>query len=362
MKIVTVVGARPQFIKAAVVSRELSIHGNIREVLVHTGQHYDAEMSDVFFDELSIPRPNFNLGIGGGSHGAMTGAQLTGIEGVILDEKPDWVLVYGDTNSTLAGALAAAKLHVPVAHVEAGLRSFNRRMPEEINRVLTDHVSKALFAPTDVAMANLAREGIEEGCFLVGDVMFDAAIFYGEQAKNTSRILEVLGLKSKQYALVTVHRAENTDDSVRLKLILSALSILSEKIEVVWPVHPRTRRLLQQGEFARLIAPGLHLVSPVGYLDMVILERNASVIATDSGGVQKEAYFHGVPCVTLRDETEWIELVEAGWNKLCPVQNSTAIAEAIHRSVGSKGLPVTLYGQGSAARLIVERLRDCASR
>jgi len=360
MKILTVVGARPQFIKAAVVSRELSTRDNIREVLVHTGQHYDAEMSDVFFDELSIPRPNFNLGIGGGSHGAMTGAQLSGIESVILDEKPDWVLVYGDTNSTLAGALAAAKLHVPVAHVEAGLRSFNRRMPEEINRVLPDHVSKALFAPTDAAMANLVREGIEEGCFLVGDVMFDVAMFYGEKAKNISRILTVLGLKSKEYALVTVHRAENTDDSARLKLILSALSLVSEKNDIVWPVHPRTRRLLQQDEFARLIAPGVHLVPPVGYLDMVTLERNASVIATDSGGVQKEAYFHEVPCVTLRDETEWIELVDAGWNMLCPVQNSTVIAEAIHRCIGSKGREVSLYGQGLAARLIVECLLECA--
>lgn len=360
MKIVTVVGARPQFIKAAVVSRELSTRGNIREVLVHTGQHYDAEMSDVFFDELSIPRPNFNLGIGGGSHGSMTGAQLSGIESVILDEKPDLVLVYGDTNSTLAGALAAAKLHVPVAHVEAGLRSFNRRMPEEINRVLTDHVSKILFAPTDAAMVNLAREGIENGCFLVGDVMYDAAIFYGEKAKNTSRILNVLGLKPKEYALATVHRAENTDDSGRLKLILSALSLVSEKIDIVWPVHPRTQRLLEQEEFARLIAPGLHLIPPVGYLDMVTLERNASVIATDSGGVQKEAYFHKVPCVTLRNETEWVELVDAGWNRLCAVQNSAVIAEAIYRCVGSKGRNVSLYGQGLAARLIVECLLESA--
>lgn len=361
MKILTVVGARPQFIKAAVVSRALSGYEDVREIIVHTGQHYDTEMSDVFFEELSIPRPDFNLGIGGGGHGEMTGAQLAGIEGVILDQKPDWVLVYGDTNSTLAGALAAAKLHVPVAHVEAGLRSFNRRMPEEINRVLTDHVSKILFAPTDVAMANLAREGIKDGCFLVGDVMFDAAMFYGGQAKNTSRILDDFGLKPKEYALVTVHRAENTDDFSRLKLILSAFCAVSDKIDIVWPVHPRTRQLLKNEELSRLISPRMHLLSPVGYLDMVTLERNASVIATDSGGVQKEAYFHGIPCVTLRNETEWVELVDSGWNMLCPVLNSTVIAESILQGVGSNGREIGLYGEGAASRLIVERLINFSS-
>jgi len=362
MKILTVVGARPQFIKAAVVSRELAAHDNVKEVLVHTGQHYDAEMSDVFFEELSIPRPDLNLGIGGRSHGAMTGAQLAGIENVIVAEKPDWVVVYGDTNSTLAGALAAAKMHVPVAHVEAGLRSFNRRMPEEINRVLTDHVSELLFAPTALAMDNLAREGIVDGRVLAGDVMFDAAIFYGERARNTSRILDDVGLRPREYALVTIHRAENTDDHASLKEILLALNEVSEKVDVVWPVHPRTRKLLQQDEFSRLISPRVRLIAPVGYLDMVVLEHGAAVVATDSGGVQKEAYFLKVPCVTLRSETEWLELVHSGWNRLCPVSSSTTIAAAILDGMGSTGQAVNLYGEGSAARLIVERLLQSTPR
>ena len=305
-----IVGARPQFIKAAVVSRALCELGDsVQEVLIHTGQHYDANMSEVFFEELDIPKPAYNLGIGGGTHGQNTGRMIEQIEQVLLTEQPDWVLVYGDTDSTLAGALAAVKLHIPVAHVEAGLRSFNRRMPEEINRVLTDHAADLLFTPTDTATRNLAHEGIpEDRIRQVGDVMYDAALFYAARAEARSRILEQLGLAPKTYVLATVHRAENTDDPERLDAIVKGFAASGRTI--IWPMHPRTRERLRG--FALDIPPNVSAIEPVGYLDMVMLERHASVIATDSGGVQKEAFFLGVPCVVLRTETEWVELVETG--------------------------------------------------
>jgi len=354
--IVTIVGARPQFIKAAAVSRVLRSQEAWREVLLHTGQHYDDNMSQVFFDELEIPRPGFHLGIGSGGHGAQTGRMLEKIEAVLLDSRPDWVLVYGDTNSTLAGALAAAKLHIPVAHVEAGLRSFNRRMPEEINRVAADHVSDLLLAPTETAVTNLRQEGIrEDRIHLVGDVMYDAAMYYGGKAEAQSRILDRLQLAAGGYLLATIHRAENTDNPERLHAIFNGLSSLECGLPVVLPLHPRTRGVLErEGRLAR-VQTRLRLIDPVGYLDMVMLEKHARLIATDSGGVQKEAFFHRVGCVTLRDETEWVELVERGWNRLVPPTDSQRVIDGIHAALADEAghrEEVRLYGGGNAARSI----------
>lgn len=358
MKVLTVVGARPQFIKAAAVSRVLRATPGVREVIVHTGQHYDGNMSRVFFEELEIPEPDYHLGVGSGTHGAQTGRMLEAIEQVLLEERPDWVLVYGDTNSTLAGVLAAVKLHIPTAHVEAGLRSFNRRMPEEINRVLTDHASDLLFAPTEVAVQNLRQEGIpDERIHLVGDVMYDAALYYGAKAKRVSRILDQLGLEPKGYVLATVHRAENTDDPVRFRAIMSGLVEVAREIPVVLPLHPRTRGALEREGMFRDVRAFLHLVPPVGYLDMVMLEQNARLIATDSGGVQKEAFFYRVPCVTMRDETEWVELVESGWNYLAPPKSAAAVSRAVFARMGAVGEEVDLYGGGEAAQRIVAVLQ-----
>lgn len=297
MKVMAIVGARPQFIKAAVVSRAFKEHRqDVNEMIVHTGQHYDANMSDVFFKELNIPHPDYNLGIGGGTHGQNTGRMLEKLEALMLEVKPAWVLVYGDTDSTLAGALAASKLHIPVAHVEAGLRSFNRRMPEEINRVLTDHIANLLVAPTETACTNLRNEGISgDRIHLVGDVMYDMALYYKEHARKP-KWFDTLGVKPEEFVLCTVHRAENTDVPDRMTGILAGLE--GAKITVVLPLHPRTRRKLK--EMALTIPENVHMVDPVGYLEMVWLQANCKVIATDSGGVQKEAYFHEKPCVTLR--------------------------------------------------------------
>ncbi len=356
MTILTVVGARPQFIKASVVTRLLAQRSGVREILVHTGQHYDAGMSDVFFQELAMPPPAHHLGIGSGQHGAQTGRMLAALEEVMLSETPDRVLVYGDTNSTLAGALAAAKLHIPVAHVEAGLRSFNRRMPEEVNRVLTDHLSQWLFAPTDTAVGNLAREGIADARVQkTGDVMYDVALHYAGEAERRSRILAELKLKSGQYLLATVHRAENTDNPARLAAIFEGLQAVSADLPVVLPLHPRTRKILERDRQA----PGgaLRIIDPVGYLDMLMLEKNARLIATDSGGVQKEAYFYEVPCVTLREETEWVELVGAGWNRLAPPAGAAEVARVIREGLSAKpGAAGKLYGDGQAASLIVRSL------
>lgn len=347
VRVMTVVGARPQFIKAAVVSRALRERGGIEEVMVHTGQHFDANMSTTFFDELSIPEPQYNLGVGGGTHAQNTGRMMEGLERIIGERSPELVVVFGDTDSTLAGALSAAKLCVPVAHVEAGLRSFNRRMPEEVNRVLTDHVSELLFVPSGQALANLAREGIAGECVkMVGDVMYDAVLAFTEIAQRRVDPLGRYGLQPGAYALATLHRKENTDDPGRLRPILEGLA--RSPYEVVLPLHPRTRRRL--AEFG--IEPGgaVRIIDPVGYLEMLLLERHARLIATDSGGVQKEAYFHGVPCVTLRDETEWVELVQLGVNVLVGT-DANAIAEAMH------GRPIQatsgeIYGDGTAATRI----------
>lgn len=349
MKVLTVVGARPQFIKAAAVSRSFA-KNRIEEVLVHTGQHYDADMSDVFFQQMDIPKPAHHLGVGGGLHGAMTGRQLEKIEDVLLAEKPDWVLVYGDTNSTLAGALAAAKLHIPVAHVEAGLRSFNRKMPEEINRVLTDHLSTLLFAPTPKAVENLAQEGIEgERVKLVGDVMYDATLFYKSRACKP-HWFDALALPEGEFVLCTVHRAENTSDIERLREIMCGLQ--DSGLPVVLPLHPRTRGVIEQ---MNVNIPGnVHIVTPVGYLEMNWLEMACRVVATDSGGVQKEAYFHGKSCVTLRYETEWVELVEAGVNCLVGA-NSKEISRSLVEAEMLTNVP-ELYGNGTASDSIVEAL------
>jgi UDP-GlcNAc3NAcA epimerase len=318
----TVIGARPQFIKAGIVSHaivtmneETYPRRRIREILVHTGQHYDKEMSEVFFRELKIPAPTHQLGIGSGSHGEQTGRMLEALEHIMTDTHPDCVIVYGDTNSTLAGALAASKLRIPIAHVEAGLRSFNRAMPEEINRVLADHMACWLFCPTDQAVKNLSCEGIIRGVHLVGDVMAQAVRAGLPIAERESRILHRLDLTPKQYILATVHRAENTDDKERLTAIVQALALLERPVVV--PCHPRTRKMLARFGLERFIIPSqVRLIDPVGYLDMLKLESQARMILTDSGGVQKEASWLGVPCVTLRAETEWNETVDAGWNRL----------------------------------------------
>lgn len=361
LKIVSVVGARPQFIKAAAVSRALRRASGVREVLVHTGQHFDGNMSDVFFSELELATPDYHLGIGNLPHGAMTGRMLESVEEMLQKEAPGWVMVYGDTNSTLAGALAAAKLHIPVAHVEAGLRSFNRRMPEEINRVLTDHASSALFAPTRAAVANLAAEGVPaDRVHLVGDVMYDAALAYGRVAEARSDILRSLGLPAGRYALATIHRAENTDSGERLRQIGRGLAEMAAAMPVVFPVHPRTRAALKRAGIALAGQPGLTLCDPVGYLDMTMLEKSAALVVTDSGGVQKEAYFHGVPCITVREETEWTELVELGWNRITPpaefASPHPALEWAMARRSREDGETAHPYGRGDAGEKIVAAL------
>lgn len=342
MKIVSIVGARPQFIKAAAVSRK--VREQHHEILVHTGQHYDYEMSGIFFDGLQLPQPDANLGIGSGSHGAQTGAMLAAIEDVLVAHQPDYVLIYGDTNSTLAGALAASKLSVPIAHVEAGLRSFNRRMPEEVNRVVSDHLSELLLCPSETAVKNLADEGISRNVHLVGDVMLDV-LNWARQRADTNRppLLGRLGLREGAYVLATVHRSENTDDMARLTSIVTALNTVNEP--VLFPMHPRARKIISEAGLR--LASHVHVMDPVGYLEMVALASSARLILTDSGGLQKEAYWLGVPCLTLRDETEWVETVQTGWNVLVG-----ADAKKIAATVNSFSPPdahPALYGDGAAA-------------
>jgi UDP-N-acetylglucosamine 2-epimerase len=379
MKIVTIVGARPQFIKAGVVSRAIQGFNRrvkkkqIREVLVHTGQHYDYLMDRVFFEELELPKPDYHLGVGSGSHGRQTGIMLERIEAVLKKEKPMVVMVYGDTNSTLAGALAAAKLNIPVAHVEAGLRSYNRNMPEEINRLLTDHLSTFLFCPTDQAVRNLLKEGIKDGKTRivknVGDVMYDSILYYSEIADKKSTILKDLNLvaskeshipqsaiRNPQYYLATLHRAENTDDPKVLKSILKALNEIGRDTSVILPLHPRTKKVIKaHSPFSKF--KNIKFIEPVSYLDMLRLEKNAKAILTDSGGVQKEAYWWKVPCFTLREETEWVETIKSGWNKLI----GTGSKEIVHGiNVLGKGRPskrgTGIFGDGRASGKIIQIL------
>jgi UDP-GlcNAc3NAcA epimerase len=352
VKVATIVGARPQFVKAAMVSRELRAQSEVEEVFIHTGQHYDRNMSGVFFEELGIPPPDYDLGVGSALHGEQTGEMLKRAEKVLLNEKPDAVLVYGDTNSTLAGALAAAKLRISLAHVEAGMRSHNRNMPEEVNRVLTDHLADYLFCATETAVDNLAFEGIKAGVYNVGDVMYDAALFYYQVAESRSTILQRVNVEPKGYYLATIHRAENADDPQRLSSIINALS-LSPKVVII-PLHPRTRKAL--AIHAMTMSGRLRIIEPVSYLDMVMLEKNAQIILTDSGGVQKEAYFFQVPCITLRDETEWVETVKGGWNRIAGTgMNSIlrALAEIASNSWRSSNFH---FGRGDASKKICKML------
>lgn len=353
MKVATIIGARPQFIKAATVSRVFRSRG-IREVIIHTGQHFDANMSDIFFSEMEIPVPDYHLNINGLSHGAMTGQMLEKIEAVLIKEAPTWVLVYGDTNSTLAGALAAVKLHIPVAHVEAGLRSFNMRMPEEINRILTDRVSSNLYCPTETAVANLNAEGYQSlSCDVVlsGDVMLDAAMFYKTKAEGYPT-LEKFSLAAGEYVLATIHRAENTDTPDNLNGIVGALNDLSRHRAVVVPLHPRTRKILQE----RGMQVDFTVIEPVGYFDMINLTRNSRCVLTDSGGLQKEAYFFGKHCVTMREETEWVELVQGGHNILAGAGTEKILAAVEHFFGREFSSADNLYGTGHAAEVIVDHI------
>ncbi|MBL4902415.1 MAG: UDP-N-acetylglucosamine 2-epimerase (non-hydrolyzing) [Desulfocapsa sp.] len=358
MKIITIVGARPQFVKAAVVSRAIAENGQINEVIVHTGQHYDPNMSDVFFQEMKIPEPDYLLDVNGSGHGAMTGRMLEKIESVLLKEQPDCMLVYGDTNSTLAGALAASKLHIPVAHVEAGLRSFNRRMPEEINRIVTDHVSSVLFCPTDSAIKNLVAEGIGVGkktyevdVYQVGDVMLDASLYFEQFSRPPAFDLP------EKFILATLHRAENTDRQKNLKDIFAAFHEIGRSCPVVLPLHPRTRKKLQKSDIE--IDPGyIHIVEPVSYLVMLYLINSCELVLTDSGGLQKEASFFGKSCITLREETEWVELLEVGVNRLAGA-NTGKIVKAWQDIPWEHSYDTRMmYGNGKAAQQIVSKLID----
>jgi len=353
MKILTIVGARPQFIKAAALSREIAKHSSITEILVHTGQHYDSNMSDVFFRELEIPRPDYNLSVANLNHGAMTGRMLEGIEQVILKEKPDIVIVYGDTNSTLAGALASKKLHVKLAHVEAGLRSFDMKMPEEMNRILTDRISDLLFCPTEQSVKNLKAEGFENfGCqiFQTGDIMYDAALYYAKKAEQMPEIVEKI--PQEKYALCTIHRAENTDNPERLKSIFSALDIINKDIKIILPLHPRTKAILEREK----ISTNVSLIAPVGYLEMTQLTQNSELAITDSGGLQKESYFFGKKCLVLRDTTEWIELVDNGYAMLGGFEKQTILKIFSDLQAQKNDVTLNLYGSGSAADEILDKI------
>lgn len=357
MKIVTIIGARPQFIKAAALSRMIRAEftDQIQEILVHTGQHYDENMSKIFFEQLEIPNPDYNLAISGGNHGAMTGRMLEAVEQVLLKEMPNWLVIYGDTNSTLAGALAAIKLHIPIAHVEAGLRSFNMRMPEEINRILADRVSTLMFCPTEAAVANLNAEGVIRGIHNVGDIMYDVALYSKARAQNQSQILNSLGLSVGQFVLATCHRAENTDDPLRLSEILKGLSAVAQQVKLVLPLHPRTRKLISDYGLGQYLS-GLLVTEPLSYLDMVALEQSARLILTDSGGVQKEAFFYNVPCLTMRDQTEWVETTDSGANVLVGASH-VKIFEWFSKLQSGQWLyshQAQPYGEGDTSRKILQ--------
>ena len=349
MKILTILGARPQFIKAGSVSREISKYPYVHEVIVHTGQHYDANMSDVFFNEMKIPKPDYYLGIGGQSHGAMTGRMMEKIEEVAQIEKPDWIVVYGDTDSTLAGAIVASKLHIKLAHVEAGLRSFNMNMPEEVNRILTDRVSNVLFCPTDSAIHNLHNEGFDSfGCSIIksGDVMLDGALYYRQFAKKPTVEL------AHNFILCTVHRAENTDNIDCLRSIIHALNTIAKEKQIIFPIHPRTKKVLEKNN----ITVNFTLIDPVGYLEMIWLIDHCSLVMTDSGGLQKEAFFFAKHCITLRNETEWIELVEGSFNTISGCNSDNILTSYTQMKDKISNFSQNFYGDGHACRIIVEKL------
>lgn len=349
MKIVTILGARPQFIKAGSVSREIAKHDKVNEIIVHTGQHYDSNMSDIFFEEMKIPKPDYFLNVNGLGHAAMTGQMMAKIAEILLKEKPDWVMVYGDTNSTLAGALAASKLHIKIAHIEAGLRSFNMNMPEEINRILTDRISNILFCPTDTAVENLKIEGYDNfDCRVIksGDVMQDGALFYKNLAVKPKYNIE------DNYILCTIHRAENTDDLKRLGNIFEALIKISSNTQIILPLHPRTKKILESLD---IDISGLTIIEPVGYLEMIWLIVHCDLVMTDSGGLQKEAFFFEKPCMTLRDETEWVELVDYGFNIVVEADEKK-ILEAYANKVFDNSFDMDLYGNGNASEIIVKQL------
>ena len=354
MKIITIIGARPQFVKAAILSSEIKNHKDVEEVLIHTGQHYDFEMSKLFFDELDIPLAKYNLDINQGNHATQTGNMLIELENIIIDEKPDCIIVYGDTNSTLAGALVGSKLHIPIIHVEAGCRSFDKEMPEEINRICTDHVSSILFCSTQNGVSLLSKEGIVENVYNVGDVMFDAVLKFVEIAEKKSKILMKLGLGVKEYFLATVHRASNTDSKENLELIFDAFIESNELI--VLPIHPRTRKKLEEFNlWDGYQGHNIKFIKPVGYLDMLILEKNASKILTDSGGIQKEAYFFKVPCITLRDTSEWIETIKDWWNILVHTDREKILSSI--KSFNPCSEQNSYFGNGDACKKIVERIK-----
>ena len=358
MKVMTIIGARPQFVKSAVVSNSL-IERGIDEYLVHTGQHFDENMSKVFFDELNMREPNANLGISGGSHGKMTGQMLMEVEQLLIEKKPDWVLVFGDTNSTLAGSLAASKLNIQCAHVEAGLRSNNRIMPEEINRILTDHASDLLFSPTQVAFERLIGEGVDPGKIVkTGDVMLDAAKTFGAIAVAKSSIIKDLNLIEGKFALCTLHRAENVDDHKTLEWILEGLNELSKEILIVLPLHPRTRAKFVEYGLTEKVSPKIRLIAPIGFLDILALQSQTSLIVTDSGGMQKEAFFQKKPCVTIRTETEWVELLHGGHNRLAKPLIDSILQKATDAISASLDWSVELYGDGHSSDKIVDSLLE----
>jgi len=352
-KIISIIGARPQFIKAAVVSRAIQKNNSIVEKIIHTGQHYDKNMSEVFFEEMQIPKPNFNLNINGLNHGAMTGQMLEEIEKILMAEKPDWVIVHGDTNSTLAGALAAKKLHLKIAHVESGLRSFNMLMPEEVNRILTDRISNILFCPTQTAVDNLKKEGydnFESHIVLSGDVMYDAALYYAHQSDLKSTIIKRYSLND--FILATIHRAENTDNIDKLKSIVNSLNLISNKIKVIVPLHPRTAKIIQQLN----LEINFTIIEPVGYLDMIALLKHCKIVMTDSGGLQKESYFFNKFCVILREQTEWIELVENSFS-ICVGSDENKIISGFEKLMNQQNnFGKKLYGEGNAAEIILDNL------
>ena len=353
MKIINIVGARPQFIKLSGILREILNRGNIQSTTIHTGQHYDRNMSDIFFKQMQIPLPDYNLNINEQLHGVMTGKMLEGIETILIKEKPDWVLVYGDTNSTLAGALAAVKLHIKVGHVEAGLRSYNMKMPEEVNRILTDRMSKLLFCPTITAEKNLINEGFQDFDVQIvksGDIMYDSSLYYNEYAQKPKSITEY----SKEFILLTIHRAENTDNIDRLVSIFKAMNSLSKINEIIFPIHPRTMNIIKANQIK--VSPRINLIEPVGYLSMIWLISNCKVVMTDSGGLQKEAYFFKKPCITLRDETEWVELVENGFNIITGANTNTIISSYHNLTDIDWTRNTNLYGNGKASTTIIEKV------